>query len=204
MARAYCAAHYCLFWEDVTRMKLVRRQTGTLKLLKPRLMRTFDLKRLVLKIVVVFCAQHNCDGWSHCTYVSTQKSLRFKLVVARGRKGPRVVHLSSCMTEGCRRGPRPSCSTAERSSLFAFPLHLHTWFSLLSVKHGLCYKLLRSTRNRSEDSRLSLTNCFQQDFITLSAPWRFSPVIMLFAFPSPHLGLVCPLGRPKLAQSEVM
>lgn len=132
MARAYCAAHYCLFWEDVTRMKLVRRQTGTLKLLKPRLMRTFDLKRLVLKIVVVFCAQHNCDGWSHCTYVSTQKSLRFKLVVARGRKGPRVVHLSSCMTEGCRRGPRPSAALLKGPACLLF--------LCISIHGSACYQ----------------------------------------------------------------
>lgn len=184
-------------------MKLVRRQTGTLKLLKPRLMRAFDLKRRVKDCSCFLCPAQL--RWMEPLHICQHPKI--STVQARG----------CTRTEGAPRCPSfflydwgmqawssAVSSTAERSSLFAFPLHLHTWFSLLSVKHGLCYKLLTSTRNRSEDSRLSLTNCFQQDFITLSAPWRFSPVIMLFAFPSPHLGLVCPLGRPKLAQSEVM
>lgn len=113
-----------------------------LKLFRPRLMKTFEFNKLVLKIVEVFCAQQNLKSCSsiltklrwmepaHMLYVSTRKSLKF--VLCARTKWSHVVHRYSCVTVGCRRGPRPPPALMKRPTCLLF--------LCISIHGSACYQ----------------------------------------------------------------
>lgn len=123
----------CSLLEDVTGMKLVREQTAIPRLVQPRLMKTFDFIKLVLKIVEVFL----CPAQLKKPFISSDKiemdgatahhSTQKSLVPAHDGPTPSVF-----LPEWLMAWSLAVSSAAETSGLFGFLLRLPTRFSYQS------------------------------------------------------------------------